>query len=85
MTTPTPTSRAVLRTIEPGNSAVCPHCALPVKFQARSQLRQVICNVYDDGVWQRVEHYHAACYDEAGQPYGEPVVADGPRRMSAAG
>jgi hypothetical protein len=23
-------------------------------------------------VWDRVEHFHADCYVEAGSPYGEP-------------
>jgi hypothetical protein len=67
-------SRAVIRTIEPGNSAVCPHCKQVVKFQARVQGRQVICNVYVDGRWDRVEHFHADCYEEACHPYGEPVT-----------
>lgn len=65
-------SRAVLRTIEPGSSAICTHCGMPVKFTARSPGRQVIANVYVDGAWDRVEHYHAECYDEAGDPYGAP-------------
>jgi len=26
--------------------------------------------VYEDGVWNRVEHYHDECYREAGEPYG---------------
>lgn len=64
------TSRAVERTVDPGNSAVCVHCRAPVKFVARAQLRQVIANVYVDGAWNRVEHFHAPCYEEAGQPYG---------------
>jgi hypothetical protein len=63
-------SRAVERPIEPGNSANCAHCGAPVKFVARAQLRQIIANVYEDGVWKRVEHFHAGCYDEAGAPYG---------------
>jgi hypothetical protein len=63
-------SRAVERTIEPGNAAVCTHCGAPVKFVARAQLRQVIANVYVDGTWARVEHFHADCYTEAGMPYG---------------
>jgi hypothetical protein len=67
-------SRAVNRQVEPGNSANCAHCGAPVKFVARSQLRQVIANVYRDGSWVRVEHYHADCYDEAGQPYGPPAT-----------
>ena len=66
-------SRAVLRQVEPGNTASCAHCRAPVKFVARAQLRQVIANVYDNGTWIRVEHYHADCYDEAGQPYGAPA------------
>ncbi|HEX9530669.1 MAG TPA: hypothetical protein VF954_05995 [Acidimicrobiales bacterium] len=66
-------SRAVVRSIEPGNSALCTSCGAPVKFVARAQLRQVIANVYVDGAWDRVEHFHADCYGEAGEPYGPPV------------
>ena len=66
-------SRAVVRPIEPGNSALCAQCGAPVKFVARAQLRQVIANVYEEGPWVRVEHYHADCYDEAGKPYGPPA------------
>lgn len=62
----------MLRLIEPGNSADCAHCGERVKFQARLRLQQVICNVYVKGVWDRVEHFHADCYVEAGSPYGEP-------------
>ena len=66
-------SRSVIRSIEPGNSALCAHCGSPVKFVARAQLRQVIANVYVDGNWDRVEHFHSDCYEEAGRPYGEPT------------
>jgi len=65
-------SRAVSRLIEAGCAADCPHCLERVKFRARHRDRQVICNVYVDGVWQRVEQYHLDCYDQAGSPYGEP-------------
>jgi len=68
------TSRAVERSIEAGNSAVCVHCHEPVKFVARAHLRQVIANVYVDGTWDRVEHFHAECYEAASRPYGEPSV-----------
>ena len=64
------TSRAVTRPIEPGNSAMCTGCDEQVKFQARLRLSQVICNVYVNGRWDRVEHYHASCYEAAGEPYG---------------
>ncbi len=65
-------SRAVVRTIDPGNAASCPVCDLQVKFQARTHAKQVICNVYERDRWQRVEQYHEACYEEAGEPYGPP-------------
>jgi hypothetical protein len=67
-----PVSRAVVRFIEAGNDALCEHCQLPVKFVARTRGRQVIANVYIDGRWARVEHYHETCYDEAGEPFGSP-------------
>ena len=63
-------SRAVLRLIDPGNDVVCERCGEQVKFAARSKGRQVIANVYVDERWDRVEHYHDACYEEAGEPYG---------------
>ena len=63
-------SRAVARYIEAGNTATCSVCKLPVKFRAKSKLQQVIANVYTDGVWDRVEHYHVDCYENAGRPYG---------------
>jgi hypothetical protein len=67
------TSRAVERTIEAGNTAICAHCGEPVKFVARAHLRQVIANVYVEGTWDRVEHFHADCYRAAGEPYGQPT------------
>lgn len=74
-TKPEPTtweSRAVARLIEAGCTADCPHCLDRVKFRARHRHHQVICNVYEDGVWQRVEQYHLECYELAGSPYGDP-------------
>jgi hypothetical protein len=64
------TSRAVIRSIEAGSSAECVSCGERVKFQAKVKMQQVICNVYVKGRWDRVEHYHAACYERAGEPYG---------------
>ena len=75
-------SRAVSRPIEAGNSALCIGCGEPVKFKAKTKASQVICNVYVDGRWDRVEHFHAGCYDLAGAPYGEPA-AYVPKRRSA--
>jgi hypothetical protein len=80
-------SRAVLRDVEPGSAVDCMTCGERVKFQAKVRPKQVICNVYEKGTWVRVEHYHAACYDTAGEPHGEvdttPVVKA--RRAAAAG
>lgn len=65
-----PVSRAVVRLVEAGNDAVCQHCRTPIKFVARLKERQVIANVYVNGRWDRVEHFHEACYEQAGDPYG---------------
>ena len=66
------TSRAVLRDVEPGSTVECARCGERVKFQAKVRGQQVICNVYVDGSWDRVEHYHADCYTLTGEPYGSP-------------
>jgi hypothetical protein len=68
-------SRAVLRVIEAGSFAECAYCGELVKFQAKTRQRQVICNVYVKGRWDRVEHYHERCYHEADEPYGTPLAA----------
>lgn len=65
------TSRAVLRDVEPGSTVECALCGERVKFQAKMRHKQVICNVYVGKRWDRVEHYHAQCYTEAGEPHGE--------------
>ncbi len=70
--TPKMTSRAVVRFIEAGNSAMCATCGDAVQFRARVKTQQVICNVYENGKWDRVEHFHRECYDTAKQPYGTP-------------
>jgi len=64
------TSRAVVRNIEAGSSAECVGCGDRVKFQAKVKAQQVICNVYLDGRWDRVEHFHQECYERAGEPHG---------------
>lgn len=76
--TTTARSRAVLRDVEPGSTVECAHCGERVKFQAKVRHKQVICNVYERGKWVRVEHFHADCYEAAGEPHGDvdttPVV-----------
>jgi hypothetical protein len=66
-------SRAVLRPVEAGSSANCAVCGKLVKFSAKTKLQQVIANVYVNQVWDRVEHFHAECYEGAGRPYGSAV------------
>lgn len=70
---PAMTSRAVQRRVEAGSSVMCATCDEQVKFAAKQNRQQVIANVYVDGHWDRVEHYHADCYDSAGAPYGVAV------------
>ena len=67
---PTLGTRAVLRSIDAGSSASCAACGDQVKFSAKQKRQQVICNVYEQGRWDRVEHYHADCYVRAGEPHG---------------
>ena len=68
-------SRAVQRRVEAGSSVMCTTCDEQVKFAAKQNRQQVIANVYVDGRWDRVEHYHAECYVEAGAPYGTAAEA----------
>ena len=63
-------SRAVNRLIEAGSAVSCVLCGEHIKFKAKIRAKQVICNVYAKGVWQRVEHFHEECYVKAGEPYG---------------
>lgn len=72
-TAPAGSSRAVLRLVEAGNIASCVACDEQVKFSAKTRRQQVICNVYAQDRWVRVEHFHAECYDEQGQPHGDPA------------
>lgn len=65
-------SRAVVRRIEPGTRERCPHCRKFVMFEVwkGGRAQKVIANVYVRGRWDRIEHYHEACYTAAGEPYG---------------
>ena len=58
-------SRAVTRTVDAGNSAYCAVCEELIKFRARIRADQIICNVYVNNKWDRVEHYHPECYKKA--------------------
>jgi hypothetical protein len=76
-------SRAVVRDVEAGSSVDCAHCGERVKFQAKVRNKQVICNVYVKGAWNRVEHFHLDCYTEARSPFGEAEVGTDYRRQAA--
>lgn len=71
----TPGTRAVQRRIDPGSMTLCAHCDEQVKFAAKLNRMQVIANVYVDGRWDRVEHFHEECYMLAGDPHGQPAEA----------
>lgn len=73
-------TRAVERRILERNEVRCAHCDQWVKFAARQNLSQVVANVYKKKKWDRVEHFHRDCYDEAGLPYGEIVDSNMPKR-----
>lgn len=75
-------SRGVVRDVEAGSSVDCVHCGERVKFQAKVRHKQVICNVYVDGRWDRVDHFHLDCYLAAGEPYGEADASQEFRRAA---
>lgn len=69
-------TRAVLRPVEPSQSgaeATCAYCNERVVWKAKQRQTKVVCNVYANGVWDRVESFHDTCYRDAGWPYGEAV------------
>ena len=77
MTTAPTTSRAALRLVVERSDAYCAGCDRWIKMQSgpgRRSVWQVVCNVYEAGVWDRVEHYHPGCYQTAGMPHGRPVL-----------
>lgn len=60
------TSRAVLRLVQPamgGNEGVCAACGERIIYRAREKPKVVICNVYENGMWDRVDQYHEDHYD----------------------
>lgn len=66
-------TRAVVRIIEPGLACFCPDCDTAVKFRAQVSSglrRKVVANVYYQGKWNRVEHWHLLCYIRMGEIHG---------------
>lgn len=78
-----PGTRAVLRLIKGVANMdwpTCVGCNEPIKFEAPQTQNarrrrglpvhtcQVIANLYVDGVWDRVEHWHEGCFEDAGRP-----------------
>lgn len=72
-------TRAVLREVEPGSTIDCTHCGEQIRFHAKTRPKQVICNVYDGTRWDRVEHFHEACYHDAKAPHGKVDATPPPR------
>lgn len=65
-----PHSRGVKRKVTPGEGNQCTACKEAIRFSAKLLTHQIIANVYEDGMWRRVEHYHDNCYETVGLPYG---------------
>ncbi|SHE38861.1 hypothetical protein SAMN02745225_00475 [Ferrithrix thermotolerans DSM 19514] len=64
-------SRGVRRRVEPGEGSTCASCGQAIRFSMKAPTHQIIANVYENGVWNRVEHFHDTCYLSAGLPYGK--------------
>lgn len=71
-------TRAVLRKLEPGDwTRPCAGCHAEIRFRGKKRPSwQIIANVYHGignglAIWDRVEHWHEACYLAAGEPYGK--------------
>lgn len=59
-------TRAVLRYVQPSTDCPttdCVVCGDWIVYSARYKPMVVICNVYAEGRWQRVEMFHESCYD----------------------
>ena len=54
-------TRAVVRGVEPGNDVRCVRCGKQIKFAARTTAPSDR-DVYLDGAWNRVDHFHEECY-----------------------
>ena len=78
-------TRAVMLPVEGGsNFQDCNHCDERIKFMSPASQKAsihlagvIICNVYENGKWDRIEQFHPDCYKEAGGPFGE--IKDRPR------
>jgi hypothetical protein len=71
-----PQTRAIVREIARGNHTDCRGCGQGIRFRTKLHHQTVICNVYDDGRWDRVEHWHLECYRDAGEPHGHPDATE---------
>lgn len=72
-------TRAVELLIRPGLAVHCAQCDKAIKFEATKGSRQIVANIYKRSKWDRVEHFHPACYDDAGMPYGEADTTNATR------
>ena len=63
-----------MRAVIPGTYVDCAWCNQRVSYSAKTRPNQIIANVYCDGKWNRVEHFHEECYYRAESPYGPPAA-----------
>ena len=61
-------------------ATTCAACAAASRSSSppRTHPRQVIANIYLEGAWNRVDHFHEECYLDAGEPYGPIDNLGGP-------
>ncbi len=58
----------------------CPQCKKELIAESPNMARRygrdatkIVVNLYEAGAWTGTEHYHLACYKEAGAPAGDPI------------
>ncbi len=71
-------TRAVEKPLTAGKEEYCGYLACEyakrkIASSSRAPIKEVIANVYENGKWSFVVHFHVDCYNKLGQPYG-PIL-----------
>jgi hypothetical protein len=56
------TRAVLLKWIPTVHACTLETCGQPIKGK-KGKRPSVCCNVYENGLWNRVEHFHPECYD----------------------
>lgn len=67
-------TRVVIRSVEEKNMFYCGSCDKPIVYSKSKKPKQVIANLYEEGVWQETVTYHLDCYEAVGEPHGQPYT-----------